>query len=207
MGVMDRRTRREHFSSAALSRPDDLLHRNILLLSRIRQRVAARIPQHVGWMGKWHACPLPQSCHQRVEALDCHWAVASVGTCPPVMTYKANIAILGQELVVLAGSNEREIDSSFVMMVERQIGALVATTDGFLISRQNQIVALSETMKLLTLAMGAVLLALAAASSANALVRPKWVVVRWINGDCPPAGARFFPGLGRALSVSPATQC
>jgi hypothetical protein len=39
-------------------------------------------------------------------------------------------------------------------------------------------------MKLLTLAMGAVLLALAAASSANALVRPQWVVVRWVNGDC-----------------------
>jgi hypothetical protein len=29
---MDRRTRREHFSSAALSITDDLLHRNILLL-------------------------------------------------------------------------------------------------------------------------------------------------------------------------------
>ena len=30
--VMDRRTRREHFSSAAFSITDDLLHRNILLL-------------------------------------------------------------------------------------------------------------------------------------------------------------------------------
>jgi hypothetical protein len=39
-------------------------------------------------------------------------------------------------------------------------------------------------MKLLTLALGAVLLTLAAASSANALVRPEWVVVRWVNGDC-----------------------
>jgi hypothetical protein len=29
---MDRRTRREHFSSAAFSIADDLLHRNILLL-------------------------------------------------------------------------------------------------------------------------------------------------------------------------------
>jgi hypothetical protein len=29
---MERRTRREHFSSAALSITDDLLHRNILLL-------------------------------------------------------------------------------------------------------------------------------------------------------------------------------
>jgi hypothetical protein len=29
---MERRTRRNHFSSVTLSRPDDLLHRNILLL-------------------------------------------------------------------------------------------------------------------------------------------------------------------------------
>src|ERR1700730_10208889 len=38
--------------------------------------------------------------------------------------------ILGQELVVLAGSNEREIDSSFATMAQRQIGALVVTADG-----------------------------------------------------------------------------
>ena len=40
------------------------------------------------------------------------------------------------------------------------------------------------TMKALTLTLGAVLFALAAAPSANALVRPEWVVVRWVNGDC-----------------------
>jgi putative ABC transport system substrate-binding protein len=51
--------------------------------------------------------------------------------------------ILGQELVVLAGSNEREIDSSFATMAQRQIGALLVTADGFLISRQDQIVALA----------------------------------------------------------------
>jgi hypothetical protein len=39
-------------------------------------------------------------------------------------------------------------------------------------------------MKLLTLALGAVLFALAAAPSANAWVRPEWVVVRWANADC-----------------------
>jgi len=50
---------------------------------------------------------------------------------------------LGLELVVLAGNNEREIDSSFAKMAERQIGALVVTADGFLISRQHQIVALA----------------------------------------------------------------
>jgi hypothetical protein len=39
-------------------------------------------------------------------------------------------------------------------------------------------------MKLLTLALGVVLFALAAAPSANAWVRPEWVVVRWANADC-----------------------
>jgi putative ABC transport system substrate-binding protein len=56
---------------------------------------------------------------------------------------QAAARILGQELVVLAGSNEQEIDSSFATMAQRQIGALVVTADGFLISRQDQIVALA----------------------------------------------------------------
>ena len=50
---------------------------------------------------------------------------------------------LGLKLVVLAGNNEREIDTSFAKMAEPQIGALVVTADGFLISRQHQIVALA----------------------------------------------------------------
>src|SRR3984893_13717141 len=56
---------------------------------------------------------------------------------------QAAARILGQELVVLAGSNEREIDSSFATIAQRQIGALLVTADGFLISRQDQIVALA----------------------------------------------------------------
>ena len=39
-------------------------------------------------------------------------------------------------------------------------------------------------MKLLTLFLGTVLLTLAVAPSANAVVRPEWVVVRWAHGDC-----------------------
>jgi len=39
-------------------------------------------------------------------------------------------------------------------------------------------------MRSLKLALGAVLRALAAASSANAWVRPEWVVIRWANADC-----------------------
>jgi putative ABC transport system substrate-binding protein len=50
---------------------------------------------------------------------------------------------LGQELAIFSVDNEREIDSSFAMMAERHVGALVVTADGFLISRQDQIIALA----------------------------------------------------------------
>lgn len=60
-----------------------------------------------------------------------------------VQDLEAAARILGLEPVVLAGSNEREIDSSFATMAERRIGALVVTADGFLISRQDQIIGLT----------------------------------------------------------------
>jgi putative tryptophan/tyrosine transport system substrate-binding protein len=44
----------------------------------------------------------------------------------------------------LAKPSNPEIDSSFAMMAQRQIGALVVTADGFLIGRQDQIVALAS---------------------------------------------------------------
>jgi putative ABC transport system substrate-binding protein len=50
---------------------------------------------------------------------------------------------LGRELVVLPGGDQREIETSFAAMSERQARALVITADGFLISRQDQIVALA----------------------------------------------------------------
>jgi ABC-type uncharacterized transport system substrate-binding protein len=56
---------------------------------------------------------------------------------------EAAARVLGKELVVLPGSNEREIDSSFDTIAHRRIGALVVTADGFLISRQDQIIALA----------------------------------------------------------------
>jgi putative tryptophan/tyrosine transport system substrate-binding protein len=50
---------------------------------------------------------------------------------------------LGEELVVFGADNEQDIDRSFAAMAQRHIGALVVTADGFLISRQDQIVALA----------------------------------------------------------------
>ena len=56
---------------------------------------------------------------------------------------QAAARVLGQELVVLPGSNERKIDSSFDTIAQRRTGALVVTADGFLFSRQDQIIALA----------------------------------------------------------------
>jgi len=56
---------------------------------------------------------------------------------------QAAARVLGQELVVLAASSERQIDSSFDTIAQRRIGALVVTADGFLFSRQDQIIALA----------------------------------------------------------------
>jgi putative tryptophan/tyrosine transport system substrate-binding protein len=56
---------------------------------------------------------------------------------------QAAARILGAEVVLVGASNEAEIDSSFATLAQRQIGALVVTADGFLISRQDQIVRLA----------------------------------------------------------------
>ena len=51
--------------------------------------------------------------------------------------------MLGQKLIILPGNTEQEIDSSFASVPKQQIRALVITADGFLISRQDQIVSLT----------------------------------------------------------------
>jgi putative ABC transport system substrate-binding protein len=60
-----------------------------------------------------------------------------------VKNLQAAAAALGQEIVVLGADNEQRIDDSFSVMRERHVGALVVTADGFLISRQDQIVSLA----------------------------------------------------------------
>jgi putative ABC transport system substrate-binding protein len=50
---------------------------------------------------------------------------------------------VGKDLVVLNASKQEEIDSAFEMAAQRKIGALIVTADGFLIGRQDQIVALA----------------------------------------------------------------
>ena len=58
---------------------------------------------------------------------------------------------LGLEIIILAGGNEREIDSSFDGLAQRQIGALVVTADGFLFSRQDQIIGLAARYSIPTM--------------------------------------------------------
>ena len=58
---------------------------------------------------------------------------------------------LGLEIIILAGGNEREIDSSFDGLAQRQIRALVVTADGFLFSRQDQIIALAARYSIPTM--------------------------------------------------------
>ncbi len=62
---------------------------------------------------------------------------------PQVRDLQAAARALGIQLIVLNASNEREIDSTFATLSPRRIGALVVTADGFLISRQEQLVALA----------------------------------------------------------------
>jgi len=52
-------------------------------------------------------------------------------------------ASLGIEVVILAASNDQEIETSFSTLQERKIGALLVTADGFLISRRDQVVRLA----------------------------------------------------------------
>jgi putative tryptophan/tyrosine transport system substrate-binding protein len=51
---------------------------------------------------------------------------------------------LGLQLVTVGASTDAEIESVFTTMPQRQIGALIITADGYLISRQDQLVTLTK---------------------------------------------------------------
>src|SRR5438067_721768 len=50
---------------------------------------------------------------------------------------------LGLQLTVFGASTPKEIDDAFGQLMEREIPGLVITADGFLISRQDQLVVLA----------------------------------------------------------------
>jgi putative tryptophan/tyrosine transport system substrate-binding protein len=51
---------------------------------------------------------------------------------------------LGLQLVTLGASNDAELDSVFPTLSQQQIGALIVTADGYLISRQDRLVNLAN---------------------------------------------------------------
>jgi putative tryptophan/tyrosine transport system substrate-binding protein len=63
---------------------------------------------------------------------------------PQVRDLQAAARTLGLQLVTVGASNDAEIDSLFPTLPQRQIGALIITADGYLISRQDQLVTLAN---------------------------------------------------------------
>src|ERR1700731_4279080 len=63
---------------------------------------------------------------------------------PQLRDLQAAAQTLGLQLVTVGASNEAEIDSVFPTLPQRQIGAMIITVDGYLISRQDQLVALAN---------------------------------------------------------------
>jgi putative tryptophan/tyrosine transport system substrate-binding protein len=63
---------------------------------------------------------------------------------PQLKDLQAAARTLGLQLVTISASNDAEIDSVFPTLPQRQIGALIITADGYLISRQDQLVTLAN---------------------------------------------------------------
>jgi len=61
---------------------------------------------------------------------------------PQVKDLQAAGRALGIQLIVLNTGSEQEIDGAFATLSQHRIKALVVTADGFLISRQEQLVGL-----------------------------------------------------------------
>jgi putative ABC transport system substrate-binding protein len=56
---------------------------------------------------------------------------------------QAAAGTLGQQILVLTASTEREIDRAFATLAQQRVGALIVSPDAFFISRRDQIVALT----------------------------------------------------------------
>ncbi len=63
---------------------------------------------------------------------------------PQLKDLRAAARTLGLQLVTVGASNDAEIDGVFLTLSQRQIEALIITADGYLISRQDQLVRLAK---------------------------------------------------------------
>ena len=50
---------------------------------------------------------------------------------------------MGQEILVLNASNDRDIDAAFAILVRQRAGGLLVANDGFYVGRREQLVALA----------------------------------------------------------------
>jgi putative tryptophan/tyrosine transport system substrate-binding protein len=64
---------------------------------------------------------------------------------------EAAAGAIGRQLLELRARSEHEIDVAFATMVERQVGALLVSSDAFLRSRRNQIIGLASGQALPTM--------------------------------------------------------
>jgi putative ABC transport system substrate-binding protein len=58
---------------------------------------------------------------------------------------------IGQRFIVLNASSERDIENAFAALAEKRSGALIVSTDPFLVSRLHQIVVLAAYLKIPTI--------------------------------------------------------
>jgi putative ABC transport system substrate-binding protein len=58
---------------------------------------------------------------------------------------------IGQRFMVLNASSERDINNAFAALAQKQSGALIVSTDPFLVSRSHQIVVLASYLKIPTI--------------------------------------------------------
>jgi putative tryptophan/tyrosine transport system substrate-binding protein len=57
---------------------------------------------------------------------------------------------IGQQIIVVDASREHDIDSAFGTLVQQRAGSLIVSTDGYLFSRRDQIIALAARHKIPT---------------------------------------------------------
>jgi putative ABC transport system substrate-binding protein len=79
----------------------------------------------------------------KVETVSILKNPANPNAAPQVSDLQAAAGSLGEQIEVLNASNTDEIDTVFASLANRRATALVVTADGFLIRRQDQLVALA----------------------------------------------------------------
>jgi putative tryptophan/tyrosine transport system substrate-binding protein len=65
--------------------------------------------------------------------------------------FKAAAGAIGQQLIAVAASTEREVDAAFATVLQQHAGALIVASDPFFVSQRDQLVALAARHELPTI--------------------------------------------------------